>query len=57
MKNWQHYSKTIAAVVGTVLTWAIATYGNDPDIQKYLSLATALATVLGVYSVTNKPVL
>lgn len=52
----QKYSKTIAAIVGAAVTWAVATYANDPDVSKYLSLVTAILTAAGVYSVVNKEV-
>jgi hypothetical protein len=48
------YNKTIVAVIGAALTWAIATYASDPDVSKYLSLATAILTAAGVYQVANK---
>ncbi len=48
--------KTIVAVIGAALTWAIATYANDPDISKYLSLAAAVLTAVGVFSTPNKEV-
>lgn len=54
MKELQKYNKTIVAVVGAILTWAIATYGGDPELAKWLSLASAIATAAGVYQVPNK---
>lgn len=48
------YSKTIVAVIGAAVTWAVATYANDPDVSKYLSLVTAVLTAAGVYSVKNQ---
>jgi hypothetical protein len=50
------YRKTIVAVIGSALTWAIANYANDPEVSKYLSLVSALLTAAGVYQVTNKEV-
>ncbi len=50
----QKYSKTIVAVIGAALTWALATYASDPNVSKYLSLATAILTAAGVYQVRNK---
>lgn len=52
--NLKPYSKTVVAVIGAALTWAIATYASDPDISKYLSLVTAVLTAAGVYQVSNK---
>jgi hypothetical protein len=54
MKELQKYNKAIIAVIGAVLTWAIATYGGEPELTKWLSLATAIATALGVYQTPNK---
>lgn len=48
------YNKFIVAAFGAALTWAIATYANDPDVNKWLSLVTAVATALGVYQVRNE---
>lgn len=50
------YRKTIVAIIGAALTWAIANYANDPEVSKYLSLLTALLTAAGVYQVPNKAV-
>lgn len=50
------YRKTIVAIIGAALTWAIANYADDPDISKYLSLATAILTAAGVFQVANKGV-
>lgn len=47
------YNKTIVAIVGAALTWAVATYASDPDVSKYLSLVTAILTAAGVYQVRN----
>lgn len=52
--NLSKYRKTIVAVIGAGLAWAIATYAADPEISKWLSLAAALATAAGVYQVRNK---
>lgn len=48
------YRKFIVAAIGAALTWAVATYANDPEVSKWLSLATAMATALGVYQVPNE---
>lgn len=50
----QKYAKFVVAAVGAALTWGIATYANDPDVSKYLSLVSAVLTALGVYQVPNK---
>jgi hypothetical protein len=52
--NIAPYRKFVVAAVGAALTWAIATYANDPDINKWLSLASAVLTALGVYQVPNE---
>lgn len=48
------YNKTIVAVIGAGVTWAVATFAGDPDVSKWLSLVTAVFTAAGVYQVTNK---
>lgn len=50
----QKYNKTIVAIIGAAVTWAVATYASDPDVSKYLSLITAVLTAAGVYQVANK---
>ena len=54
MQELTKYRKTIVAIVGAALTWAISTYASDPDVSKWLSLVTAVLTAAGVYQVTNK---
>lgn len=49
------YSKFIVAAIGAALTWAIAKYPDNRDVQDWLSLATAVLTALGVYTVRNEP--
>lgn len=53
MDNLTKYNKTWVAIIGAIVTWAVATYANDPDVSKYLSLVTAILTAGGVYSVKN----
>ena len=49
------YRKTIVTMVGSVLTWAGVAYVPDGHIDRpeWYALCLALATVLGVYAVTN----
>lgn len=54
MEELSKYNKALVAVTGAALTWALATYGGDPEWAKWLSLASAIATALGVYQVPNK---
>lgn len=53
--NLSPYRKTVVAIIGATVTWAVATYASDPDVSKYLSLVTAVLTAAGVYSVANDP--
>ena len=53
MNKLAPYRKTIVAVVGAALTWAIANYAGDPDVSKWLSFVAALLTAAGVYQVPN----
>ena len=51
------YSKTVAALVGSVLTWAGAAYIPSGHVTRdgWYALALAVATAAGVYGVTNAP--
>jgi hypothetical protein len=51
------YRKTVAAVVGVVLTWGGVAYVPDAHVSRseMYALAVALATVLGVFAVPNDP--
>lgn len=55
MKNLSKYNKTIVAVVGAAVTWALATFSGDAEVSKWLSLVVALLTAAGVYQVKNAP--
>lgn len=48
------YNKALVATFGAALTWAVATYAGDPEVAKWLSLISAVATALGVYQVRNE---
>lgn len=54
LKNPQRYRKLFAALAGALITWAIATYPDNHDVQTYASLASALLTAAGVYQVKNE---
>lgn len=54
MNQLKPYSKFVVAALGAAVTWAVATYANDPNVSKYLSLATSVLTALGVYQVKNE---
>lgn len=48
------YRKTVAALIGAVLTWATATLtDNHVSTAEWIALAVAVATALGVYQVSN----
>jgi hypothetical protein len=51
-----HYAKTIAAFVGTSLTWAGVAYVPDGHVNRgeWFALLVALATTAGVYGITNQ---
>lgn len=48
------YAKFIAAIVGQAITYASLYWGSGPD-AKYVSIAIAVASALGVYAVPNAP--
>jgi hypothetical protein len=49
------YRKTVAALIGALLTWAGTAYVPDGTVDRAegFSLAIAVATAVGVYAVTN----
>jgi len=55
MKSISRYAKLVVAVVGAVATWATATFPNDTNVQKWVGLALAIATAVGVYATPNQP--
>lgn len=59
MISFGRYSKAITALVGAALAWGHLVLNSAPtDItgNEWLEGAVLLATALGVYGVTNKPV-
>ena len=46
--------KTAAALVGAVLTWGTVAQVDGITTAEWWGLAVALATAVGVYSVTNE---
>jgi hypothetical protein len=58
MEALNPYKKTVAAIVIGVIGWATAVVTSDRatiSAGEWIMLATAIATALGVYSVTNEP--
>jgi NhaP-type Na+/H+ or K+/H+ antiporter len=51
------YRKTIAAIVGTVITWLAVAYVPDGHITRaeWYGLIIAIAAALGVYVAPNDP--
>lgn len=51
------YRKTIAAVIGSVLTWGLTAHMPDGSIDRgeWWGLAVAIATAVGVFAVPNGP--
>lgn len=50
------YSKTIAAILGAISTWGITAAADEGiNAVEWYGLLGALAAVLAVYSVPNKP--
>jgi hypothetical protein len=50
MLNLGRYSKAVTAVIGQALTYATLYYGGN----KYVAVALAAASALGVYAVPNQ---
>lgn len=53
-KNPKRYSKFFAGLLGSVITWAVATFPESRDVQVYGSLVSALITGASVYQLENK---
>lgn len=47
--------KTIAALVGAVLTWGTVAQVDGIETAEWWGLAVAVATVVGVFGVPNEP--
>jgi hypothetical protein len=54
--TFARYAKTIAAFIGTSLTWAGVAYVPDGHVNRgeWFALLVALATTAGVYGITNQ---
>jgi low affinity Fe/Cu permease len=55
MEALKPYAKFVVAIIGAVVTWAVATFPDNLTVQTYVSLASAILTAVGVYLVPNKP--
>lgn len=57
MKKLAPYRKTVAAIVVGVIGWATMVVNSAPtaiSASEWIAGATALATALGVYGITNE---
>ena len=52
--NLGRYAKFITAIVGQAIAYASLYWGAGPD-AKYVTIAVAVASALGVYAVPNQP--
>jgi len=50
--NWQPYAKFVVAMIGVIVTSAIATFDSVPAFVVYIS---TVLTALGVYGIPNTP--
>ncbi len=58
MGKLKGYKKTIAAVVGAVISWSQLVIGSSDTAitaNEWLVLAIGLATAFGVYQLANEP--
>lgn len=58
MNKLAPYRKTIAAIITGLLGWGAVVVTSEAtkiSASEWLTLGTALATTLGVYSVANEP--
>jgi hypothetical protein len=51
----EKYRKLVAALVGAAATAALQFWGPDTSVGRWLTIAVALATALGVFAVPNEP--
>lgn len=51
---WQKYGKTHVALVGSLATWAVATFPNT-TVAHVAAAVLAVLTALGVYAAPHKP--
>lgn len=49
------YRKTIAAVVGVVITWGVTAQPDGIEAAEWWGLAAAVAGAFGVFQVANEP--
>lgn len=49
------YRKTLAAIIGAVVTWGLTAQSDGIDGAEWWGLAAILATALGVYQAPNEP--
>lgn len=54
MTHLPAYRKTVAAVIGAVITWGGTAQVDGIDGAEWWGLAFAVATVLGVFGVANE---
>ena len=52
--NLGRYAKFITAIVGQAIAYASLYWGAGPN-AKYVTIAVAVASALGVYAVPNQP--
>lgn len=55
MSIFPTYRKTVAALVGAVLTWGAVAQVDGITGAEWWGLAIAVATAAGVYGTTNEP--
>lgn len=58
MKNLKAYKKSIAAIVGALISWAqLVVFSTTENITapEWIALAIGLATAFGVYQLSNEP--
>lgn len=54
LKNPQKYRKLYSTLIGSLVTWAVATFPNNHNVQLYGSLVAVLLTCISTYQVKNE---
>lgn len=59
MKNLPAYRKTVAAIIGALITWGsviVTSAASQITSSEWLLLAGSLATAIGVYAAPNETI-
>lgn len=55
MRTLAQRRKAIVALLGALISWAVATFPDNAQVQLYGGLVASLLAAAGVHQVTNAP--